>query len=194
MVRGVRWYVVGCVILVALAGCGRGLMQYVQREPWRDQAEVACLQSGTVREGPGLVRVAPIDGPGVCGATHPLKVAAFSAAAAFGYAEEAVRPPGSIPGASQPRWPIATQPLAPPAVPRPRYVPSAGPRMLTPPPGAEVYAPPPAVDRYTPPAGAPMSITPPGINPYGNAPEPQYPYPQRVSPSRMPGEPDDNED
>ena len=52
MVRGVRWCVVGCVVLVALAGCGRGFVQYMHREPWREQAEVACLKSGTVREGP----------------------------------------------------------------------------------------------------------------------------------------------
>ena len=77
MLRGVRGYLAGLAVLVALAGCGRGLMQYVQREPWREQAEVACLQSGTVREGPALVRISPIEGPGVCGATHPLKVAAF---------------------------------------------------------------------------------------------------------------------
>ena len=172
MVRGVRWYVVGSVALVALAGCGRGLMQYVQREPWREQAEVACLQSGTLREGPGLVRIEPIEGPGVCGATHPLKVAAFGTGSTFSFADENVRPPGAIPGASQPRWPIASQPLAP--VGQPRYVPSAEPRMLTPL-GAERYAAPPR------PAGAPMSISPPGIDPQAGPPQqpPQYPYPQR---------------
>ena len=69
MVSGVRWYVTGVFVLVALAGCGRGLMHYAQREPWREQAEVACLKSGTVREGPAMVRISPIEGPGVCGAT-----------------------------------------------------------------------------------------------------------------------------
>jgi hypothetical protein len=39
-----------------------------------------------------------------------------------------------------------------------------------------------------------MSISPPGINPYASAPEPQYPYPQRASPSRGPAAPDDDED
>jgi hypothetical protein len=202
MVRGVRWYVVGALVLAALAGCGRGIMQYAQREPWREQAEVACLQSGTVRESAGLVRVAPIEGPGICGATHPLKVAAFSAGAAFGYADEALRPPSGIPGGSQPRWPIAAQPVAPPApVAQPRYVPSAEPRMLAPPPGAE---------RYVAPAravGAPMSISPPGVDPQASAAPGQYPYPQRpamdaprpaypqsATPRRMPGEPDDDED
>lgn len=180
MVRGVRWYVGGAFVLVALAGCGRGLVQYMQREPWREQAEMACLQSGTVREGPGLVRIAPIEGPGICGATHPLKVAAFGVGSAFGFADETIRPPGRIPGAAQPRWPIATPPQpSAPALPQPRYVPSAEPRMLTPPPGAERYAAPPGtVSPSAVPVGAPMSISPPGIDPY-TPPQPQYPYPQR---------------
>src|SRR5262245_29951193 len=137
---GVRWTMVGVLVLVGLAGCGRGFMQYAQREPWRGQAEVACLQSGTVREGPGLVRIATIEGPGVCGATHPLKVAAFGGSSVFGFADEAVRPPGGIPNAGPSRWPIASsapsssissQPLSPPGqYEQPRYVPSAEPRML----------------------------------------------------------------
>jgi hypothetical protein len=203
MVRGVRWYVVGALVLAALAGCGRGIMQYVQREPWREQAEVACLQSGTVREGPTLVRIAPIEGPGVCGATHPLKVAAFGSSSAFGYADEAVRPPGGIPGASQPRWPVAAQPISPPApIVQPRYVPSAEPRMLTPPPGTERYVAPAAAPR---PVGAPMSINPPGIDSQASAPPMQYPqrpamdaprsaYPPSTTSRRIPGEPDDDED
>jgi len=184
MVRGVRWYLGGLVLLVALAGCGRGFMQYVQREPWREQAEVACIKSGTVREGPGLVRIAPIEGPGVCGATHPLKVAAFGGSSAFGFANENVRPPGAIPGASQPRWPIASQPI--PAAAQPRYVPSAEPRMLTPPSGADRYAAPPA------PSGAPMPISPPGIDPQAGAPS--YRHPQRAAPGRAPQEPDDDDE
>jgi Extensin-like protein C-terminus len=185
MVRDVRWYVLAGVGLAVLAGCGRGFVQYVQREPWREKAEVACLQSGTVREGAGLVRIAPIEGPGICGATHPLKVAAFGVGSSYGYAEEAVRPPGSIPMGSQPRWPIATQPVtrsvAPP-LDQPRYVPSAEPRMLAPPPGAQQYPQhqPPQTAVAPPPAqvGAPMSISPPGIDPYASTP-PQYPHPQR---------------
>jgi len=182
MLRGVRGYLAGLAVLVALAGCGRGLMQYVQREPWREQAEVACLQSGTVREGPALVRISPIEGPGVCGATHPLKVAAFGVGSTFSFADEGVRPPGSISSASQARWPVASQPVtsqplpppgspAAPSMQQPRYVPSAEPRMLAPP-GAERYPPPQR------PVGAPMSINAPGIDPYAEPPR-QYPYPQR---------------
>ena len=199
MVRGVRRCVLWCGLLVALAGCGRGLVQYMQREPWREQAEVACLKSGTVRESPGLVRIAPIEGPGVCGATQPLKVAAFGVGNAYGFAQEPVRPPGGM--ANGPRWPVAAQPSqqAAPDLPQPRYVPSAEPRMLAPPPGAERYpAPPP--DRYSAPRpvqrspGAPLSISPPGIDPYMNPPsQAANPYPQR-RPERNAAEPDDDED
>jgi hypothetical protein len=76
MVRGVRWYLAGCLILVMLAGCGRGF-QFAEREKWRREAEIACLKSGTVKESVSVVRIEPIDGPGVCGADFPLKVAAL---------------------------------------------------------------------------------------------------------------------
>ena len=34
----------------------------------RHDAEVECLNSGAVKEGPGIVRIEPIRGPGICGA------------------------------------------------------------------------------------------------------------------------------
>jgi hypothetical protein len=114
MSRGVRWVLIGFGVLITLAGCGRGVFQYAEREPWRREAEVACLNSGTVKEGAGLVRISPIEGPGMCGADFPLKVSALGESAALGYGEEPVRPPGSIAGANrpppEPRWPISQQP------------------------------------------------------------------------------------
>ena len=77
MTRGVRLYLVGSFVLVSLAGCGRGFFQSAEREPWRAEAEVACLKSGAVKETAELVRISPISGPGVCGAEYPLKVAAL---------------------------------------------------------------------------------------------------------------------
>ncbi len=77
MTRGVRLYLVGSFVLVSLAGCGRGLFQSAEREPWRAEAELACLKSGAVKENAELVRINPISGPGVCGAEYPLKVAAL---------------------------------------------------------------------------------------------------------------------
>ena len=77
MTRGVRLYLVGSFVLVSLAGCGRGFFQSAEREPWRAEAEIACLKSGAVKENAELVRINPISGPGVCGAEFPLKVAAL---------------------------------------------------------------------------------------------------------------------
>lgn len=107
MTRGVRLYLVGSIVLVSLAGCGRGFFQ-AEREPWRAEAEAACLKSGAVKETADIVRIDPISGPGQCGAEFPLKVAAIGeASGTYGFADEELRPPGSIGG--QPRWPV-TQP------------------------------------------------------------------------------------
>ena len=113
MTRGVRLYLVGSFVLVSLAGCGRGFFQSAEREPWRAEAEVACLKSGAVKETADLVRINPISGPGVCGAEFPLKVAALGeSSSSFGFADE-LRPPAGI-GGDQPRWPVSRpQPAAP---------------------------------------------------------------------------------
>jgi hypothetical protein len=153
MSRRVRWLLSGSIMLLTLAGCGRGFMNYEAREPWRHDAEVACLSSGTVKEGAGLVRISPIEGPGMCGADFPLKVSALGEGPALGYVDQVVRPPGAIPdGASgaaqpmQPRWPIQQQPMQAP----PNYSPPAQ-------------------------AGAPMSIEAPGVSQqqrdYGQPPQ-----------------------
>jgi extensin-like protein len=104
MTHGVRLYLVGSFVLVSLAGCGRGLFQSEEREPWRAEAEIACLKSGAVKETADLVRISPISGPGVCGAEFPLKVAALGESnGSLGFADE-LRPPAPI-GGNQPRWP-----------------------------------------------------------------------------------------
>src|SRR5690348_1656218 len=109
MVRGVRLYLVGSVVLVSLAGCGRGFFQSAEREPWRAEAEVACLKSGAVKESADVVRIDPISGPGVCGAEFPLKVSAFGEPSpAYGFADEDLRPPANI--GNQPRWPVSQPP------------------------------------------------------------------------------------
>src|SRR5512143_1226147 len=96
MTRGVRLYLVGSIVLVSLAGCGRGFFQ-AEREPWRAEAEIACLKSGAVKENLDIVRIDPISGPGACGAEYPLKVAALGeSSSSIGFADEALRPPGSI--------------------------------------------------------------------------------------------------
>ncbi len=134
-------YLVGSFVLVSLAGCGRGFFQSAEREPWRAEAEVACLKSGAVKETADLVRVEPISGPGACGAQYPLKVAALGdGIGSFGFADE-LRPPGNI--GNQPRWPVQPPQVPPPqtypnnnyssgAVRQPGYgAPSSGPISLS---------------------------------------------------------------
>src|SRR5207248_9814639 len=116
MTRGVRLYLVGSFVLVSLASCGRGFCS-AEREPWRAEAEIACLKSGAVKESAEIVRIDPISGPGMCGADYPLKVAALGeSSGSFGFADEDLRPPAPI--GNQPRWPI-NQP------PRPSYPPAS---------------------------------------------------------------------
>jgi len=151
MTHGVRLYLVGSLVLVSLAGCGRGFFQSAEREPWRAEAEVACLKSGAVKESAELVRIDPISGPGVCGAEYPLKVAALGEnISSFGFADESLRPPGNI--RNQPRWPITPAPAAAP--PQANYqgsypgnYPSPAPRQPT----------------YAAPSNGPISLSAPGI-------------------------------
>jgi len=176
MSRGFRLYLIGAVVLVALAGCGRSYFQFGEREAWRHEAEVQCLKSGAVKESSALVRINPIGGPGICGADFPLKVAALGESAALGFADD-MRPPGAIPNGSsvsQPRWPVAQQPrYAPPAniysaPPRPAEPPQAYPALRA---ASQPYAPMPesyprpAAQRYDAAMapGEPLSLTPPGI-------------------------------
>jgi hypothetical protein len=58
-----------------LSGCG--FVRYEQREPWRGEAEAACMKAGIVRESEFVRMTKPIDGAGVCGLDIPLKVQAF---------------------------------------------------------------------------------------------------------------------
>ena len=100
-------YFAGAGVLLALAGCGRSFMSG-ERAPWRHQAEISCLKSGAVKVGAGVVQIEPIEGPGMCGADFPLKVAALGESSpAISYSDD-LRPPGSIPTNStqMPRWPI----------------------------------------------------------------------------------------
>src|SRR5215813_7513375 len=92
--KGACSYLVGLFVVLALAGCGGGWFMQ-QREPWRHEAEVACLKSGQVRITPAVTQMPAISGPGICGADFPLKVAALGESAAIGFADE-LRPPAPI--------------------------------------------------------------------------------------------------
>ncbi|HEY4141087.1 MAG TPA: extensin family protein [Pseudolabrys sp.] len=157
--------------LLALGACGRSFVTSGERASWRHQAEVTCIQSGAVKPGAGVVQIEPIEGPGMCGADFPFKVAALGSSSAMSYGDD-FRPPGSIGnsnplsapryGASYQTQPVTTRPVSGETL---RWTPG-----------------PAGVDRQgtQTPAGAPVSLSPPGMQqptaPQSNAP--QYMTPQ----------------
>jgi hypothetical protein len=161
-----RLYLAATVLLLTLAGCGRGFLNFGERPAWRHDEEVACLKSGAVKIGAGVEQIKPIEGPGMCGADFPLKVALLGESPAMSYGDD-LRPPGAIPnaGASQPRWPPLEQRYSPPAPVQGeqlRWVPGQPPAVR---PAAEPapYAPATEQRAPAPPAGQPMSIYAPGV-------------------------------
>jgi Extensin-like protein C-terminus len=191
MTRGVRLYLVGSFVLVSLAGCGRGFFQSEEREPWRTEAEIACLKSGAVKENADLVRISPISGPGICGAEFPLKVAAFDeGSSSFGFADDDLRPPATV--GNQPRWPISRAPPQPPPYPdnamrQPGYgAGSSGPISLTAPGVTRDQG-----EIELPPDGTPESAEQGVRQPYGAQAYPQQeqaaPLP-RLGPAPGPGQ------
>jgi hypothetical protein len=123
-----------------------------EREPWRAEAEKACLKSGTVKESVDLVRIDPISGPGACGAEFPLKVVALGdPMSSLGYADD-LRPPGSI--GNQPRWPVSQQPS-----------PYRQPSYAPPPPSYPSQQPYQAQRPYPSQSGTPMPLNAPGVAP-----------------------------
>ncbi len=100
MTRGVQWSLLCLIVLIALialAGCSHYL--FAEREPWRRDAEISCLNTGAVKETPQRVRISAISGPGICGMDYPLRVAAFGDSGPLAYDDAPPRPPGAIPGA-----------------------------------------------------------------------------------------------
>jgi hypothetical protein len=167
MRRGVRWYIVGSFMLVALSGCAR--MWFAEREPWRREAEVACLQSGAVKESPYVAIVSAIDGPGVCGADYPLRVSALGEPAVPGFAEEVPRPPGaiqagSLPSPSSPSYPSAASPPRYSRAPAASISSMGAPLSLAPPGSGVPYAP---GERSYAPSGEPPAVAAPVVVPLG---------------------------
>ncbi len=174
--------------MLALAGCGRGFLNYGERAAWRHQAEVSCLKSGDVKIGAGVVQVSPIEGPGVCGADFPLKVAALGESSSVGYADE-LRPPGSVgsaPASRMPNWP--DQRYAPPQVAPVESQPiqRGNMRWMT---GPQPVSRGESGDSYAP-AGQPMSLDPPGIAPARSDDRPDDAVaPPRTRPAYLPAQP-----
>ncbi|HET9714986.1 MAG TPA: extensin family protein [Pseudolabrys sp.] len=175
----------GAAVLVALAGCGRSFLSG-EREPWRREAEIACLKSGAVKLGATVVRAGSIEGPGICGADFPLKVAALGESTlAIGYADD-VRPPAAIPNSStrrMPSWPTSAPGYGAPSsvgqVPAEQHPTQPRMRWVPGPPPARIYD-------FKQGAGAPMTLNPQGvsIDPPGAAPLPDDIPDDAMLPSR----------
>jgi len=156
MSRRACLYLVGFCALLTLAGCGGGWFM-AQRDPWRHEAEVACLRSGQVKVGTAVAQMPAISGPGICGADFPLKVALLGDGAALGFADD-LRPPAPIPQYS------ASRPAAAPGYGG--YPPSYPAANAQQPYGSQAY---PAAP------GAPISLKPPGIDPEADEESPPPP-------------------
>ena len=63
-------------VLGALAGCSD--YEHRERPPWRAQAEQACIAKDLVHESSAIRAFHAMEGPGICGATHPFKVTALA--------------------------------------------------------------------------------------------------------------------
>ena len=79
-----RWVSVACVAtgVLVVAGCSGGGPDFVAKdEPWRKDSEIACLQSGWVRESGFVTSRTSLGGPSPCGAVHPFEVSALGSGA-----------------------------------------------------------------------------------------------------------------
>jgi hypothetical protein len=59
----------------SLAACA--LFSFEERPPWRDAAEARCLADPRALAYASVTPMREIDGPGICGLVHPLKVSAL---------------------------------------------------------------------------------------------------------------------
>ena len=62
--------------LFSLAGCG--WLERAERPAWRTQAENVCLARDLVKPSAYIEPRPEIDGPGICGLTHPFRVSALA--------------------------------------------------------------------------------------------------------------------
>lgn len=115
---------------------------------------------------------------GVCGAEFPLKVAALGDSnSSFGFANESLRPPGSVGNAgNQPRWPVQPQPVerAGNSYPASNY-PNSYPAAAAQPPSG-----------YGAASNGPISLNAPGVAEPDEVELPSEPAPEPASTQRRP--------
>jgi Extensin-like protein C-terminus len=185
MWRGVQFGILGAIAgaaLIALAGCGHNFYSG-EREAWRGDAEIACMNSGAIKESAARVRISAISGPGMCGADYPIRVSALGESGPLGYEDEPVRPPGSLPSGGMPQhWPVVQSNALPASVasgPTAGYKPPAVTPQGRPSPAAPAQLGPVRSTASAP--GRPMSLYAPGVqDPHEDdaafEPEPPHPY------------------
>lgn len=100
MRHALRWRFFGACLLLGLAGCTHMLLE--EREAWRREAEVSCLQSGAVKQSPSVALIKAIEGPGACGVDYPLRIAVLGETALVSFTEDskASRPAAVTPAAT----------------------------------------------------------------------------------------------
>ena len=76
MARRVSPLFLGACALLSLSGCA--FFEHAERPAWRTQAENACLARKLVQPSAFITPAREIDGPGICGLTHPFKVAGLA--------------------------------------------------------------------------------------------------------------------
>ncbi|NJL07659.1 MAG: extensin family protein [Methylacidiphilales bacterium] len=69
---------IAAAVAVASVVAGCGLRMFEQRDPWRTDAEIACISERQVTPSDHIRPVSEIDGAGACGMTRPFKVSAFA--------------------------------------------------------------------------------------------------------------------
>src|SRR5665213_1335482 len=66
----------GACALLSLSGCG--FLEHAERPAWRTQAENACLARKLVQPSAFITPAREIDGPGICGLTHPFRISGLA--------------------------------------------------------------------------------------------------------------------
>ena len=79
MARRVLPWLLGSCALFSLVGCG--FYERAERPAWRTQAEQACLANKLIQPSAFIEPMNEIDGPGICGLTHPFKLSALAGGA-----------------------------------------------------------------------------------------------------------------
>jgi hypothetical protein len=181
MSRGVQLLLFGSLAaaaLAALAGCSHSFYSG-ERETWRRDAEVSCINSGAVKDGPERVRISAISGPGMCGADYPIRVSALGDSGPLGYDDEPPRPPASLPLSGVPQhWPVVqSSALPPPQGVTQQY----GSQQNAPSRPSPSPAQPGPMQTTGSAPGRPLSLYPPGVPDPGEddaafEPEPPQPY------------------